>query len=97
MKLWAEHEMPMHKLLVWTVTLTFDLATWFLHMTHCLVDMMISSNNFQIPPIFGMKLWVGHDSGMPKLKVSAMTLTFNLGTWFLHATHHLLTMIISPK
>ena len=30
-----------------------------------------------------------HSSGMPKLKESAVTLTFDLGTWFLHATHRL--------
>ena len=54
-------------------------------------------NNFQIPPIFEMRLWVGHDSGMPQLKVSAVTLTFDLGIWFLHATHRLVTMIISAK
>ena len=46
---------------------------------------------------FGMKLRVGYDSGMPKLKVSAIILTFDLGTWFLHATHRLVTMIISAK
>ena len=54
-------------------------------------------NNFQIPPIFGMKLWVGHDSGMHKLEVPAVTLTFDLATWFLHGTHHLVLMIIPAK
>ena len=37
-------------------------------------------NNFQIPPIFGMKLWVGHDSGMHLLKVPTVILTFDLAT-----------------
>ena len=41
--------------------------------------------------------WVGYDFGMPKLSVSPVTLTFDLVTWFLHATHHLVTMIISAK
>ena len=27
----------------------------------------------QIPPIFGMKLWAGHDSGMHKITVPAVT------------------------
>ena len=44
-----------------------------------------------------MKLWVGHDFGMPKLKVSAMTFTFDLRTWFLHVTHCLVTMVIPAK
>ena len=65
----------MHKLSVWTVTLTFDLGTWFLHTTHRLVV----KNNFQIPPIFGIMLSVAQDSGKPKPKVSAVILTFDLG------------------
>ena len=40
------------------------------------------------------RLWVGHDSGMPKPTVLALTLTFYLGTRFLHVTHHLVTIII---
>ena len=42
-----------------------------------------------------MKLWVRHDSGMHKLKVPAVVLTFDLVTWFIHATHRLVVMIIS--
>ena len=43
---------------VQTVTLTFDLATWFLHMTHHLVIIIICTvpSNFQIPPCH-TKLW----------------------------------------
>ena len=69
MKLWAEHEVPMQKLRVWTVTLTFDLATWFLHKTHSGRDDHFCQITFKSHHIFGMKLWVGHSSGMPKLKV----------------------------
>ena len=29
-----------------TLTLTFDLATWFLHATHCLVVMIICAELF---------------------------------------------------
>ena len=37
-------------------------------------------------------------SGMHKLKVPAVTLTFDLVAWFLHATHRrLIVMIISAK
>ena len=44
-KLWVLHEQvsvkPMHKVLVRTVTLTFDLTTWFLFATHRLFIMII--------------------------------------------------------
>ena len=39
----------MHKVKVWTVTLTFNLATWFLFMTYCLVMMIICAKLFSIP------------------------------------------------
>ena len=42
-----------------------------------------------------MKFSVGHDSGMHKLKVPAVTLTLDLGIWFLHMTYCLDVMIIS--
>ena len=29
------------------LNLTFDLGTWFLHATHCLVMMIISAKNFK--------------------------------------------------
>ena len=44
-----------------------------------------------------MKLWAEHDSGMSKLEVSALILTFDIGTDFLHATYCLVTMTISAK
>ena len=77
--------------------LTFVQATWFLHATFRLVVMIISAKLFSNPTNFQMKLWVGHDSGMHKLKVPAVTLTFDLATWFLHTTLRLLLMIISVK
>ena len=55
------------------------------------------SNNYYISIVIMGGLGVGHDSGMPKLKVSAITLTFDLRICFFHATHHLVTMIISAK
>ena len=39
----------MHKVSVRTVTLTFDLAIWFLFVTHHLVMMIICSNLFSNP------------------------------------------------
>ena len=49
-KLWVGHEQvslkSMHKVKVWTVALTFDLVTWFLFATHCLVMMIICAKLF---------------------------------------------------
>ena len=39
----------MHKVKVQTLTLTFDLATWFLFATHCLVMMIICAKLFSNP------------------------------------------------
>ena len=39
----------MHKVQVRTVTLTFDKATWFLFVTHCLVMMIICAKLFSNP------------------------------------------------
>ena len=41
---------------------------------------------------FSNKVMVGHDSRMQKLKVLAVTLTFDLATWFLYAIHCLVLM-----
>ena len=52
-KLWVGQEQvslkPMHKVKLWTVTLTFDLATWFLLVTHRLVMMIICAKLFSNP------------------------------------------------
>ena len=52
-KLWVRHEQvslkSMHKISVRTVTLTFDLATWFLFATHRLVMMIICAKLFSNP------------------------------------------------
>ena len=49
-KLWLGQEQvslkPMHKDKVRTMTLTFDLATWFLFVTHSLVMMIICAKLF---------------------------------------------------
>ena len=49
----------MHNVEVQTVTLTFDLVTWFLFMTYCLVMMIICASRTA-------KLRPGHDSGTHK-------------------------------
>ena len=58
-KLWARHEQvslkPMHKVYVWTVTLTFDQATWFLFTAHCL-DMIIIDAKLFINPTLHNKV-----------------------------------------
>ena len=52
-KLWVGHEQvplkSMHKVKVRTVTLTFDLAAWFLFATHHLVMMIICAKLFLNP------------------------------------------------
>ena len=52
-KLWVGHEQvllnSMHKVLVRTVTLTFDLATWFFFATHRLVMINIFAISFLNP------------------------------------------------
>ena len=42
-------------------------------------------------------MYTGQDSGMHKLKVPAVALTFDLVTWFIHATHRLVMMVVSAK
>ena len=135
------------------MTLTFNLATWFLFATHCLIMLIICANVFSNPtmhnkamgrtwtgfsglgtkfkrrlwpwpltqrhgsylrrialswwsfvsnyfqiPLSITKLWVGHEQvslkSMHKVYVQTVTLTFNLATWFLFATHRLVMMII---
>ena len=44
-----------------------------------------------------MKLRVEHNSGMHKLQVPTVTLTFDQATWFLHAKYRLVVMIICAK
>ena len=42
------------------MTLTFNLATWFLFATYCLIMIIICAIFFSIPPCI-TKLWVGHE------------------------------------
>ena len=83
-----------------TITLTLDLATSFLFAPNRLVMVIICANFFQIPPCI-TKLWVGHEQvslkSMLKNKVRTVTLTSDLATWFLFATHRLVMIIICAK
>ena len=55
-KLWVGHKQvslkSMHKVYKRTVTLTFDLVTWFLFVTHFLVMMIICHDDHLCPIIF---------------------------------------------
>ena len=63
-KLWVGNEQvplkSMHKVLVRTVTLTIDLAIWFLFATHCL-DIIITCAKLFLNPAMHNKLWVGNE------------------------------------
>ena len=67
--LWVGHEQvslkSMYKVLVRTVTLTFDLATWFLFPTHCLV-MLIIHADFFLNPIMDNKVMSQTHTGFTK-------------------------------
>ena len=60
------HDSGMFKIKVPALALTFNLATWLIHATHCLVVIISLPNIFQIPPCM-VKLWVGHESGRHKI------------------------------
>ena len=81
------------------MTLTFDLATWFLFAIYRLVMMIICAK--LISNLITNNKWVGHVQfslkSMHKVKVRNVTLTFDLATWFLFATHRLVMMIICTK
>ena len=102
-KLWVGHEQvslkSMHKIEVRTVILTFDLATWFLFMTHCLVMMIICAKLFSNPMMHNKVMgWTG--TGFTDVYAQSLsadvTLTFDLALRILFATH-CLVMIICAK
>ena len=57
-------------------------------------------NYFQIPLCIA-KVWVGQNQvslkSLHKVQVRTVTLAFNLATWFLLATQHVVMMIICAK
>ena len=55
----------MHKVKVQTVTLTFDVTTWLLFMTHCFVMMIICTNLFSNPTMHD-KLWFSDEQASSK-------------------------------
>ena len=82
------------------MTSTFNLVIWFLIATHCLIMIIICAILFQTPPRI-TKLWIGHKQvslkSMHKVQVQTVTLTFDLATWVLFATHFLVMMVICAK
>ena len=82
------------------MTLTFNLATWFLFATHRLIMIFICIKLF-LNPTMHKKLWVGHEQvslkSVHRVKVRTVTLTFDPATWLLFATHFLVMMIICAK
>ena len=83
---------------MWTVTLTFDLVTWFLFATHSLFMMIICAKLFSNPTLHNKligRTWTGFT------KVYAQSLSadcdLDLATWFLFATYRLVIMIICAK
>ena len=90
----------MHKVQGPSVTLTFNLATWFLFATHLIMIIICANLYFEIQPRM-TKLLAGHKQIllklMHKVKERTVSLTFNLATWFLFATHHLIMLIICAQ
>ena len=77
--------------------LTFDLATLFLFATHCLVMMIICAKLFLNPTMHNKVMGrtrTGPTVVYAQVQVQAVTLTFDLATFFLFATY-CLVMIIS--
>ena len=83
-----------------TVTLTFDLATWFLFVTHCLVMIIICAKLFSNPTMLN-KVMGRTQTGFTEVYAQSLsvdvTLTSELGTWSLFTTYRLVMMIICAK
>ena len=84
------------------VTLTFDLRTWLLYATHCLYMVDISAQLYWNSFIIQKILQTGHEHYPPYFMFLntfdlAVTLTFDLRTWLLHATHRLYMVDISAQ
>ena len=83
-----------------SITLTLELQTWVLQATHRLIMVNINFllSNFKIHQ--GMaKLWTRHKKkdSIFDLWPLSVTLTLELQTWILCATHHLMMVNISAK
>ena len=80
-KVWVGHEQvslkSMHKVLVRTVTLTFDLATWFLIMTHCLVMRIICAKLF-LNPTMHNKIMGRTRTGSTEVNAKSLSVHYDL-------------------
>ena len=83
-----------------TVTLTFDLATWFLFVTHWLVMIIICAKLFSNPTMLN-KVMGRTQTGFTEVYAQSLsvdvTLTSDLATWSLFTTYRLVMMIICAK
>ena len=91
---------PMRKVKEWTVTLTFNPGTWILVVTHCLIMIIICAKLFSNPTMHN-KVMGPTRTGFTEINAQrlsgAVTLTFDLATWFLFGTHRLVMMIFCAK
>ena len=70
----------MHKVLWRNVTLTFNLATWFLFATHCPVVIIICAQLF-LNPLCITKLWVGQKTGSTEVYAQSLSADCDLNLW----------------
>ena len=71
----------MHTVKVWTVTLTFDLETWFLFMTHRLVMMIICAQLFSNPAMHN-KVMGRTRTGSTEVYAQSLSADYDLDLWF---------------
>ena len=98
-KLWTRQEKdPIFDIRPLSVTLSLELQTWVLHMTHCLLKVNISACHFKIHwRMAKLSTWHNKKDTIFNLWPQSVTLTLELQTLVLHATHCLLMVNISAK
>ena len=76
-----------------TVTLTFEVWTWVMHTTHCLIVINNWAKLFENQSIhLGVMLCTSFNKPIFDLQTPTVTLTFEVRTWLMHATHRLIVM-----
>ena len=81
-----------------TVALTFDLATWFLFTTHCLVMIIIRAKLFTNSTMHNKVMgWTRTDFTDAYAQSLGADCDLDLATWFLFVTHYLVMMIVCAK
>ena len=88
----------MHNFQERTVTLTFNLVTWFLIETHRLIMIIICATLFS-NPIMHNKVMGRTRTGFIEVYAQGLSkdCDLDLAIWFLFATHRLVMMIICAK